>query len=113
MFAELPFAVVCSVPKVHAHQSAFSSPRVSYQAFRSGSVTDSSSSWAMIDAAPSAPTSPLGAPVPFVHALGQRAGLPTKAYLMSLPKIVPWVCQPQYCVQKPELSLTSAEVRTK
>ena len=48
------------VPKVHAHLSAFSAPRRSYQALRSGSVTASSSSCAMIDAMPSAPALPFG-----------------------------------------------------
>src|SRR5258706_1213294 len=99
------------VPNVHAHLSAFSMPRRSYHAFRSGSVTASSSSCEMMLAMPSAPALPLGA-VCIEHELGQRSGLPTKEYLMSAPDIVPCVCHPQYCVQKPELPLTSAEVST-
>src|SRR5690349_13409076 len=113
MFATPPLDVVYVEPKVHAHLSAFSLPRLSYQALRSGSVTASSSSWEMMDAAPSAPTLPLGAFVPFVQADGHRAGFPMKAYLMSRPLMVPWVCQPQYWVQKPEVSFTSDDVRTK
>ncbi len=35
------------------------------------------------------------------------------AYLMSEPDMDPWVCHPQYCVQNPELSFTSADVSTK
>jgi hypothetical protein len=51
---------VYSVPNVQAHLSAFSSPVESYQAFSSGSVTDSSSSCAMTDAMASADGSPFG-----------------------------------------------------
>ena len=58
-------------------------------------------------------TLPFGGAVPLVHADGHRAGFPMKAYLMSRPLMVAWVCQPQYWVQKPEVSYTSAEVRTK
>src|SRR5207342_504421 len=90
-----PFAAVDMVPKVQAHLSAFSMPRRSYQAFRSGSVTASSSSWAMIDAIPSAPALPFGPTVCAAHDDGQRSGLPTNEYLMSPPLIVPCVCQPQ------------------
>src|SRR5258706_8149173 len=100
------------VSNVQAHLSAFSAPRVSYQAFRSGSLVASSFSCAMIEAMPSAPTLPFGDGVPLVQALGQRAGLPMKAYLMSRPPMVACVCQPQYWVQKPEVSLTSCEVST-
>src|ERR1035437_5737449 len=107
-----PLPAVYSVPKVQAHLSAFSSPRVSYQAFRSGSVVASSNSCATIDAMPSPPASPLGLVVCADQAERQRAGLPMNAYLMSLPLIVPCVCQPQYWVQKPEVSFTSAEVNT-
>src|SRR5438270_12945839 len=108
-----PLDAVCVVPNVHAHLSAFSAPELSYQALRSGSVAASSSSWAKIEAMPSAPALPLGLVVWSSQALGQRAGLPTKAYLMSEPEIVPCVCQPQYWVQKPLLSLTSEELSTK
>src|SRR5499425_275843 len=97
MFAELPFAVVYSVPNVQAHLSAFSKPRLSYQAFKSGSVTASSSSWAMILAIPSAPTLSLGDTVSFqAQLLGQRSGFPTNEYLISDPERIPCVCQPQY-----------------
>src|SRR5437762_12552703 len=112
MLACAPLAVYV-VPNVHAHLSAFSWPRRSYQAVRSGSVTASSSSWEMMLAMPSAPALPLGDEVCASHALGQRSGLPTKEYLMSDPRIEPWVCQPQYWVQNPELAVTSAEVSTK
>src|SRR5437764_14024100 len=108
-----PFEAVDSVPKVQAHLSAFSCARVSYQAFRSGSEMASSDSCAMIDAMPSAPALPLGPLVCASQAEGQRSGLPTNEYLMSEPAMVPWVCQPQYCVQKPEVSFTSDEVSTK
>src|SRR5690349_13130391 len=67
----------------------------------------------MMETMPSAPALPLGEVVCCSQALGQRSGFPTKAYLMSLPAMVPCVCQPQYCVQNPELAVTSAEVRTK
>src|SRR4249920_106940 len=97
-----PLPAVEVVPKVQAHLSAFSMPRRSYQAFRSGSVTASSSSWAMIDAIPSAPALPFGPTVCAAHDDGQRSGLPTNEYLMSPPLIVPCVCQPQYWVQKPD-----------
>src|SRR2546423_282724 len=108
-----PLAAVDSEPKVQAHLSAFSLPRVSYQALRSGSEIASSLSCAMIDAMPSAPALPFGPVVCASHAVGQRSGLPTNAYLMSEPPMVPWLCQPQYCVQKPLDALTSAEVSTK
>src|SRR5258708_1483866 len=109
----IPVPLLYVVPKVHAHLSPFSWPRRSYQALRSGSVVASSNSCAMIDAIPSAPALPFGAAVPLVHAAGQRSGFPTNEYLMSEPAMVPCVCQPQYCVQKPEVSFTSAEVSTK
>src|SRR5437762_13120447 len=108
-----PLLAVEVVPKFQAHLSAFSCPRVSYQAFRSGSVVASSSSWAIIDAIPSAPAFPFGPVVCAAQADGQRSGFPTKEYLMSTPPIVPCVCHPQYCVQKPEEAVTSAEVSTK
>src|SRR4051794_25489991 len=113
MLAFAPLAVAYVVPNVHAHLSAFSWPRTSYHAFRSGSVVASSSSWAMMLAMPSAPALPLGPVVCSAQALGQRSGLPTNAYLMSLPPIVAWSCQPQYCVQKPDDAVTSADVSTK
>src|SRR5438105_6615424 len=112
MLACAPLAVYV-VPNVHAHLSAFSEPRRSYHAFRSGSVTASSSSCAMMLAMPSAPALPFGLFVCASHALGQRSGFPMNANLMSDPEIVPRVCQPQYCVQKPDVSFTSAEVSTK
>src|ERR1051326_995421 len=91
MLAREPLATRYVVPKVHAHLSAFSSPRGSYHAFRSGSVTASSSSCAMIDAIPSAPRFPFGDVVCSAQALGHRVGLPMNAYLMSDPEIVPRV----------------------
>src|SRR3954465_13785435 len=106
MFAEAPPEEYVE-PKVQAHLSAFSAPRLSYQAFRSGSVVASSSSCAMMLAMPSAPAFPLGPVVCCSHAEGQRSGLPTNEYLMSDPAIVPLVCHPQYCVQNPELAVTS------
>src|SRR6266566_517355 len=112
MFAEAPLTVYV-VPNVHAHLSAFSCPRVSYQAFRSGSVVASSNSWAIIDAIPSAPAFPFGLVVCSSQADGHRSGLPMNAYLMSFPLMVPCVCHPQYCVQKPDEAVTSAEVSTK
>src|SRR6185503_14917826 len=100
--------------KVQAHLSAFSAPAESNQAFRSGSVTASSSSWEMIEAMPSAPALPFGAlPTIPSQELGQRSGLPTNEYLMSTPPFEPWVCQPQYAEQKPELSEPSEELKTK
>src|SRR3954464_15581529 len=82
-----PLEAVCSVPKVHAHLSAFSAPRLSYQALRSGSVTASSSSCATIDAIASAPILPFGEDVVCCEQeLGHWVeGSPTNAYLMSVP----------------------------
>src|SRR5579862_4242130 len=113
MLYTAPLAACDVVPNVHAHLSAFSWPRPSYHAFRSGSVMLSSSSCETMLAMPSAPALPFGPTVCAAHALGQRSGLPTNANLTSVPVIVPCVCQPQYCVQKPEFSLTSADVKTK
>src|SRR5205823_15090483 len=107
-----PFDAVDIDPNVQAHLSAFSAPCRSYQALRSGSVTASSSSCEMMLAMPSAPALSLGLVVCAEQALGHRSGLPTNAYLMSNPPIVPCVCHPQYCVQKPEFAVTSAEVNT-
>src|SRR6476619_6754262 len=86
-----PFDAVEVVPKVQAHLSAFSWPRRSYQAFRSGSLIASSISCAMIDAMPSAPALPFGLVVCCAHDDGQRSGLPTNEYLMSRPAMVPCV----------------------
>src|SRR5689334_15431687 len=113
MLAWAPLDAVYVAPNVHAHLSAFSWPRVSYHALRSGSVVASSSSCAMMLAMPSEPALPFGPVVCAAHALGQRSGLPTNEYLMSVPPMDPCVCHPQYCVQKPEVSLTSEEVSTK
>src|SRR5881392_503158 len=112
MLACAPLAVYV-VPNVHAHLSAFSEPRRSYHAFRSGSVVASSSSCAMMLAMPSAPALPFGPVVCASQALGQRSGLPMNAYLMSEPAMVPWVCQPQYWVQNPQEAVSSADVSTK
>src|SRR5438477_1802173 len=84
------------VPKVQAHLSAFSAPRVSYQAFRSGSEVVSSNSWEMMEIMPSPLPPPLGPVTSHSQADGQRAEAPMKEYLMSEPPMVPWVCQPQY-----------------
>jgi len=66
---------------------------------------------------PSAPPTPVAGlfgPVVWIsQPLGQRSGLPTNEYLISTPPSVAWVCQPQYCVQKPEVSLTPDDVKTK
>src|SRR5262245_63058089 len=113
MFASAPLPTVYVGVNVHAHLSAFSYPRRSYHALRSGSVTASSSSCAMMLAMPSAPALPFGPVVCAAQAFGHRSGLPTNEYLMSAPWIVPCVCQPQYCVQKPDVALTSADVSTK
>src|SRR5690349_13829861 len=101
------------VPKCQAHLSAFSWPRWSNHAFKSGSVTLSDSSCAMRLAMESPARSPFGVVVCSAQAEGHRAGFPMKPYLMSVPLSVPWVCQAQYCVQKPEVSVTSCEVSTK
>src|SRR5512135_3305888 len=92
-----PLEAVDVVPKVQAHLSAFSAPRRSYQALRSGSEMASSDSCAMIEAMPSAPVLPLGEDVVCAsQADGQRSGLPTNEYFTSTPLIDAWVCQPQY-----------------
>src|SRR5204863_1099005 len=108
----LPAGVV--VPNVHAHLSAFSAPRLSYQAFRSGSVVASSNSWA-ITLIMASPAGLLFGELEVCTAHEDRLALasPTKEYLMSLPRIVPRVCQPQYCVRKPLVSFTSLLVSTK
>src|SRR5215475_11988816 len=62
---------------------------------------------------PSAPLSLFGLLVCASQAEEQRSVLPTNAYLMSLPPIIAWLCQPQYTLQKPEVSLTSEVVNTK
>src|SRR5262249_31233544 len=67
----------------------------------------------MMLAMPSAPALPFGLVDCAAQELGQRSGLPMNEYLMSAPPIVPWVCQPQYCGQKPDDAVTSADVRTK
>src|SRR5512140_259266 len=114
MLARVPFGARCTVPKVQAHLSAFSSPELSNQAFRSGSVAASSSSWAMTEAMPSAPPLPFGPLGCAMQAFGQRvAASPMKAYLIFVPASVAKVCQPQYLVQNPEVSLTSGDARTK
>src|SRR5256885_1741554 len=95
MLAAAPLGVVYAAPNVHAHLSAFSSPKESNQAFRSGSVTVSSSSWAKTEAIPSAPALPFGLSDCFWHALGHRSPLPTNEYLISLSPMRPLVCQPQ------------------
>src|SRR6266851_10066516 len=112
MLALAPFEVYVA-PKVQAHLSAFSKPLESHQAVPSGSLVDSSNSWAMMDAMPSAPAFPFGPVVCCSQAEGQRSGFPTNEYLMSCPPMEVLLCQPQYCVQKPLDSFTSADVRTK
>ena len=67
----------------------------------------------MIEAMPSAPLSPFGLLVCASQAEGQRAGLPTNAYLMSEPLMLACVWKPQYRVQKPEVSRTSEDDNTK
>src|SRR3954451_21338573 len=96
MFASAPLGAVYVGLNVQAHLSAFSSPELSYQASRSGSVTASSSSCETTLAIASPPPPPLG-PVEwsahvFIHNV---AGSPTNEYLMSARLIVPLVCQPQ------------------
>src|SRR5689334_17924375 len=108
-----PFDAVEVAPNVQAHLSAFSAPRRSYQALRSGSVVASSNSCAMIEAMPSAPALPFGPMVCSSQDDGQRSGFPMNAYLISEPEMVPCVCQPQYWVQKPLDAVTSDEVSTK
>ena len=76
-----PLLAVDSVPKVQAHLSAFSSPRESYQALRSGSVVASSSSWATMEAMPSAPALPLGLVVWAAQEERQRAGVADEGVL--------------------------------
>lgn len=84
-----PLEIVDVVPNFQAHLSAFSLPRRSNQALRSGSVTLSDSSWAMRFAMPSAPTLPFGEVVWAEQADGHCSGFPTNPYLMSRPLIVP------------------------
>src|SRR4051794_12687941 len=112
MFAAEPLLVVKVVPKVQAHLSAFSAPRRSYHALRSGSVTVSSSSCAMIEAIASAPVLPFGELTCSAHAEGHWAAFPTNEYLISAPPIIACVCQPQYELQKPDF-VTPFAVRTK
>ena len=83
------------------------------QALSLGSLIISSVSWAMVEAMASAPLSLLGLISCASQAVGQRSGLPTNANLMSAPEILPWLCQPPYWVQKPEVSATSDDVKTK
>src|SRR5438445_4549503 len=94
---KLVFEPLVTVPKVHAHLSAFSWPRVSYQAFRSGSEVVSSNSCERMEAIESAAKLPLG-PLPLTaeqlagHCV---VGSPMNEYLMSRPLMVACVCQPQ------------------
>src|SRR5580765_4230848 len=108
---------VDSVPKLKLHLSAFSWPLASNHAFRSGSEMASSSSCESTLAMPSIPPWPvtglLGPVVWISQPEGQRSTLPTKAYLMSVPPRVARVWKPQYCVQKPEVSLMLEELITK
>ena len=60
----------------------------------------------------SAPTLPLGEADVCAAQPAFAPGSPTNAYLMSVPPIVPWVCQPQYDVRNP-LLVTSTDVSTK
>src|SRR5690349_25180144 len=100
---------VLVAPKLKLRLSSFSWPLASNHAFRSGSEMASSNSWDITFAMPSAPPTPLAGllgPVRWAsHPLGQRSGLPTNAYLISTPPKVACVCQPQYWVQKPDVSL--------
>src|ERR1700721_2900248 len=100
-------------PNFQAHLSPVSLPAESYQAFKSGSVTASEASCAMIEAIPSAPLSLFGPTVCISHEFGQRSGLPTNANFMSVPPMRLLLCQPQYLTQKPEVSPTSDAVSTK
>ena len=103
------------VPKFHAHLSPFSMPElVEYQALPSGSVVDSSISCEMMLAIESAPGVPFGLGLVAPHADAHWVSAsPMKAYLISLPLMVALVCQPQYCVQKPEVSVVVLSVKTK
>src|SRR6476469_6505817 len=84
MLASDPFGTAKVLPNVQAHLSAFSMPRVSYQALRSGSVTDSSSSWAITLTMASAGTLSFGdVAVWAAQAFNSLLGSPTKEYLMS------------------------------
>src|SRR6266403_24007 len=119
MFAKEPLLALYVAPNVQAHLSAFSMPLLSYQAFRSGSVADSSNSCAMTETIASAPGSPFGLLL-VCSAQFPRDGpeaFPTNAYLMSqavTPFVkLPWVCHPQYLVRNPEVSLIPGAVSTK
>src|SRR5579859_1582850 len=112
-----PLALQVEVaPKLKLHLSESSWPLVSNHAFRSGSVMASNCSCESTLIRPSAPPTPadgLLGPVDWIsQPLGQRSGLPTKAYLISTPPSVAWVWKPQYCVQNPEVSLMFEEVST-
>src|SRR5258706_1301991 len=115
MFASEPFATVYVVPYIQTHLSAFSCCMSSNHAFKSGSVATSSSSRATTDAIASAPGLSFGLVLVCVsHKLGHwTSGLPTNAYLRSSCPYCMWLCQPQYALQKPDDSCTSADDSTK
>src|SRR3954451_5715812 len=114
LYPPLPIEPPSSVPNFQSHWSAFSKPVCTFhQAFRSGSDTTSSSSRAAILIIPSAPLLLLGLTVCASQVLGQRSGLPMNPYLISVPAMDVWLCQPQYVAQNPEVSSTSEVVITK
>src|SRR5438270_3547834 len=94
-FALAPFGVAYTVPKLQAHRSELSSPWASYHPLRSGSVAVSASSWASTDAIASAPGLLLGLRVCTTQAEKHRAPSPMNAYLISVPRMVVFECQPQ------------------
>ena len=66
----------------------------------------------MTEMIPSTPAFPFGVTDWAAHELRQRLALPTNEYLMLVLLMVPEVCQPQYLLQKPELSAPLEDVST-
>ena len=79
-----------------------------------GSVTVSVSSCAIVLAIASPATSPFGDTDWAAQFFNNRPdGSPTNEYFTATFPFGNQLCQPQYCVQNPEVSFTSDEVRTK
>ena len=114
MLYDEPLGAVDCAPKFQAHMSAFSWPLASlYQAFKFGSLMDSSNSCDITEIMASMGGSLLGLLPNCTEQPDWVPASPTNAYLMLEPLRVPYVCQPQYWERNPELSPTPGAVRTK
>ncbi len=112
-----PLDAVDSAPKFQAHMSAFScAVCIVYQAFKFGSLMrflqlmrhhrdhGVDRAGRLLGLLPDCTGAAAETAVP---------ALPTNAYLMLAPLMVPYVCQPQYWERNPEVSPMSGAVSTK